>query len=206
MPAAPRPIGSLAARDPMPTAPHSMLTSAAARRACILGLLVLLSPTVLAGALPRELEVRQVKAAMVVNMLRFVTWPAPALSAQPIGIVVIGDPPLADALREIAAATKVNGRALTVKQAASVAELGDAPVAVVVVAPSYRPQIASMARALEQRGSLTIGDGAGLGEAGLMISLYTDGDRVRFEANTGAAARAGITLSAHLLRLARIVG
>ena len=45
-----------------------------------------------------------------------------------------------------------------------------------------------------------------MGKAGMVIGVYVDGDRIRFDANTGAAARAGLTLSSRLLRLARIVG
>jgi hypothetical protein len=54
---------------------------------------------------------------------------------------------------------------------------------------------------------VTVGDTPGFGEAGVMLNLYVSNDRrVRFEANTSAAARAGIRLHSQLLRLARIVG
>ena len=53
---------------------------------------------------------------------------------------------------------------------------------------------------------LTVGDGAGYGAAGVVLNFYTSDTRIRFEANTTAAARAGLQISSHLLRLARIVG
>ena len=51
-----------------------------------------------------------------------------------------------------------------------------------------------------------MGDGAGYGRAGVVLNFYTSDTRIRFEANTTAAARAGLQISSHLLRLARIVG
>ena len=37
-------------------------------------------------------------------------------------------------------------------------------------------------------------------------NMYVSDQRIRFEANTGAAARTGVRLHSQLLRLARIVG
>ena len=53
---------------------------------------------------------------------------------------------------------------------------------------------------------LTVGDGPGYGTAGVVLNFYTSDTRIRFEANTTAAARARLQISSHLLRLARIVG
>jgi hypothetical protein len=77
---------------------------------------------------------------------------------------------------------------------------------VVVLAASQRTAAAAVARTLEAKQVLTIGEGEGMGKAGMVIGVYVDGDRIRFDANTGAASRAGLTLSSRLLRLARIVG
>jgi 20S proteasome alpha/beta subunit len=77
---------------------------------------------------------------------------------------------------------------------------------VVVLAASQRASAPALIRSVEPKGVLTIGDGEGMGQAGLVIGVYVDGDRIRFDANTAAAARAGLSLSSHLLRLARIVG
>ena len=75
-----------------------------------------------------------------------------------------------------------------------------------VLAESQRASAQALSRTVEQKPVLTIGEGEGMGRAGLVIGVYVDGDRIRFDANTGAASRAGLALSSHLLRLARIVG
>jgi len=52
---------------------------------------------------------------------------------------------------------------------------------------------------------LTVGDTDGFARDGVAINLYTFDNRVRIEVNSTAAARAGVRLSANLMRLARIV-
>ena len=53
---------------------------------------------------------------------------------------------------------------------------------------------------------LTVGDSAGYGASGVILNFYESDKRIRFEANTTAAARAGLRVSSHLLSIARIVG
>lgn len=151
---------------------------------------------------------RPLKAEMIVRMLRLVTWssPAPAAAALPLTLTVVGDPALADALREASAGQRIDGRTLAVSRVAGPALLPDPPSAVVVLAATHRTSAQALARVLEHKSVLTIGEGEGMGQAGLVIGVYVDGDRIRFDANTGAASRAGLSLSSHLLRLARIVG
>lgn len=159
----------------------------------------------LAGAPPAaDVSPRQLTAATIVSMLRLVTWRAAAGST--LTLTVVGDPTLADALRDASHGQRIDGRTLVVRQAASVTEVREPWPSVVVLAASQRPAASTAVRLLEPRGVLTIGEGEGMGQAGLVIGVYVAGDRIRFDANTGAAARAGLTLSSHLLRLSRIVG
>ncbi|BCS32495.1 hypothetical protein TBR22_A17100 [Luteitalea sp. TBR-22] len=167
---------------------------------------VLACATLAAGA--HQVGERQLKAEMIVRMLRLVTWrtTGPADPTAALAIVVVGDAALADALREASVGQRVDGRALGVSGVPSLTLLPASPPPVVVLAASQRASAPALVRAVEPKGVLTIGEGEGMGQAGLVIGVYVDGDRIRFDANTGAAARAGITLSSHLLRLARIVG
>jgi hypothetical protein len=158
------------------------------------------------GETVHDVGERQLKAEMIVRMLRLVGWPASGPQVAPLALTVIGDGALAEALRTASAGQRVDGRALVVAQVATLAQLPVAPPPVVVLAASQRGSAQALTRALEQKPVLTIGEGEGMGQAGLVIGVYVDGDRIRFDANTGAASRAGLSLSSHLLRLARIVG
>jgi hypothetical protein len=52
---------------------------------------------------------------------------------------------------------------------------------------------------------LTIGDSPGYAEQGVMVNFYLEENKVRFEINREAAARARLGISSQLLKLARIV-
>lgn len=151
-----------------------------------------------------DVNARQLTAATIVSMLRLVSWRPPA--AGTLTVTVVGDTALADALGDASRGQRIDGRPLVVLQAASVTEVRDPWPSAVVLAASQRPTASTAARLLEPRGVLTIGEGDGMGQAGLVLGVYVTGDRIRFDANTGAASRAGLTLSSRLLRLARIVG
>jgi hypothetical protein len=158
-----------------------------------------------AGESLHEVSERQLKAEMIVRMLRLVEWPAEG-GTTTLGLTVIGDGALAEALKAASAGQRVDGRPLVVAQVPTLAQLPVAPPPVVVLSASQRGSAQALSRTLEQQPVLTIGEGEGMGRAGLVIGVYVDGDRIRFDANTGAASRAGLSLSSHLLRLARIVG
>lgn len=151
-----------------------------------------------------DVSARQLTAATIVSMLRLVSWQPPAGTS--LTLTVIGDATLADALRDAAEGQRVDGRQVLVRHAETVNDLREPWPAAVILAASQRQTASAAARLLEPKGVLTIGEGDGMGQAGLVIGVYVAGDRIRFDANTGAASRAGLTLSSHLLRLARIVG
>jgi hypothetical protein len=148
----------------------------------------------------------QVKAAFVLNFLKFVTWPAgEAGSQQPIDVAVIGDDGLARAIERASVHQQIGGRAVAVRVVHSTRDLGRTP-ALLFIAASEKDRLSVLLRHVEGRPVLTVGDGAGYGTAGVVLNFYVSDTRIRFEANTTAAARAGLQISSHLLRLARIVG
>ena len=198
-----RPLGRLV-RQRSPGRSHAVfaLLSPLLRLAvvvCLTASLVFARPP--AGA---DVNARQLTAATIVSLLRLVVWRTPATG--PLTVTVVGDAALAEALRDAAHGQRVDGRVVTVSKVDALLDVRSPWPAVVVLASSQRATAATAARLLEPQGVLTVGDGDGMSQAGLVLGVYVAGDRMRFDANTGAAARAGLTLSSHLLRLARIVG
>ncbi len=156
--------------------------------------------------LSAQFDGQQVKAAFVLNFLKFVTWPgAQAGEAGAIDVVVLGADDLAKALSHASAGQQVAGRAIVVRSVRKAADIGDAPH-LLFIGASERDRLPALLRQFEGRPVLTVGDAAGYGTAGVVLNFYTSDTRIRFEANTNAAARAGLQISSHLLRLARIVG
>lgn len=181
---------------------RSFLRARTTRRSCLLLVLALACTPLRAGA--GAFDDAQVKAAFLLNFLKFVTWPDASADA-PLEVVVLGDEDLAKVLEEAAAKQVVAGRAVAVRSVRTAREIGGAPH-LLFIGASERERLPALLREFEGRPVLTVGDGAGYGRAGVVLNFYTSDTRIRFEANTTAAARAGLQISSHLLRLARIVG
>ena len=168
--------------------------------------MVLVSLVCTPARVTAQFDDEQVKAAFLLNFLKFVTWPeTPAAPGAPIEVVVHGDDTLARVLEQAAANQAIGGRPIAVRSIRAVRDLPATPT-LLFIGASEKDRLAGLLRQYEGRPVLTVGDGAGYGTAGVVLNFYTSDTRIRFEANTTAAARAGLQISSHLLRLARIVG
>ena len=168
-----------------------------------ISLLVVARPTRAAVEPASELGV---KAAFIINFLKFVEWPSESQAADgaPLVIVMIGDDPLTVAVTEAAAGVLIGGRPVKVRREKAGASFKDGHA--VFIATSEEAQLPAILRQLEGRAVLTVGATDGFADSGVVLNLVVRDRKVRVEANTGAAARARLRVSAHLLRLARIVG
>jgi len=153
-----------------------------------------------------QFDDQQVKAAFVLNFLKFVTWPeGPTAPDAPIEVVVLGADDVARAIEHASAGQQIAGRAIKVRAVRRAGDIGAGPQ-LLFIGAAERDRLPVLLRAFEGRPVLTVGDGTGYGAAGVVLNFYTSDTRIRFEANTTAAARARLQISSHLLRLARIVG
>jgi len=137
----------------------------------------------------------QLKAAYILNIALFTTWP-PVASA-PRSMTVCASPrhALWDSLRQIDG-RDVNGRAWTTVDAA----LGKA-CDIVVLAAAATPRNAPKTPGT----ALYVVDGLVQGAYAGAVVLVEESQHIRFDIDTREAARAGITFSSRLLRLARNV-
>jgi YfiR/HmsC-like len=165
--------------------------------------LLVVDPSTLRAGTASELEV---KAAFLLNFLKFVEWPADRLPnpTAPYIIAVMGEDALGATLVGATIGKTIGTRPVQVQVAARTSDISSAHL--VFIAASHQRQLPTILRELEGRGVLTVGDTPGFAESGVVLNLVTQDNRVRFEANTAAAARARLRLSSHLLRIARIVG
>jgi len=140
------------------------------------------------------------RATTIARILRFVEWTDPTRRGD-LKVAVIGNPSLAAALRDACAVVRPGGRTVTVVDVDSPRARAGANASVLVVGSGVAP----LADRLSAQGVLTVGAGDSPDDPGLMLNLLADGERYRFSANPAAAARAGVSLSSRLLRLAQIV-
>jgi hypothetical protein len=169
----------------------------------LLGLL--LGWLVSAPAAPPQPTEYEVKAAFLFNMAQFVEWPREPrpTGAQTLDVCVYGDDPFGPALNALQGKA-VAERTVRVRRVRAVAETGACRM--LFVSHSAQADVERVVGAVGTKGVLTLGDSSGFAQRGVVVNFYLEDDRVRFEINPRAAARAGLTISSRLLHLARIVG
>lgn len=153
----------------------------------------------------------QVKAAFIYNFAKFVEWPTNraatgttnATNLGPIVLGVAGKSPCVVELEQIVAGRKINGRDLLVRAVASPADAGK--VHVLFVTAGEDDQLEDWLSAGHEAGILTVGETEAFAKRGGMIRFLIEAEKIRFDVNMEAAEKAGLKLSAQLLKLARTV-
>ncbi len=76
---------------------------------------------------------------------------------------------------------------------------------VLFIAASERSRLGRILDGIKGSAVLTMGDSEGYAGQGVMVNFYIEQNKVRFEINKDAVGRAGLKVSSHLLKLARII-
>lgn len=147
-----------------------------------------------------------IRGALVAKFGRFAQWPDTAsggIRAFVIGI--LNDPSLADLIRSKVEGQTVHGLPVSVRDLRDPAAARECHV--LFISPTAPSELDLVLRVLGTAPVLTVGSQSGFLEAGGIINLVTDQDRIRFAVNLAASRRAGVELDARLLRIAqRVVG
>jgi hypothetical protein len=127
------------------------------------------------------------KAASLALFPDYIKWPA--VGGSPITVGILGDDPFDGALDK-----------LNPKRSKRIEDLKDCQV--IFVAKSEQGNVSAILESLGAAAILTVGESEGFAKQGGVIGFVLDGDKVRFEINTGAARRAGLGIDLRLLKLA----
>lgn len=146
----------------------------------------------------------QIKALFLYNFLNFVEWPADSsfYSNPTINVCIIGDDPFADALDEIRNET-VKGKKLAIRFYRPFDETEGCQL--LFIPASEKNHAGHILRSVREANVLTVADTAEMARQGAVIGFYIEQKKVRFAINIEAARRAGLRISAKLLKLAKIV-
>ena len=149
-----------------------------------------------------EAEEHKVRAALLFNFAKFVTWPSGVFSdnRSPFFICVLGEDRVFDALVEIAASKRVRRRRIVSRVFAAAKDVERCHILFYSLDRLSELQ-AHRARWAESH-ILTVGEIDGFATAGGAVGLSIVENRFTFEINSGAARRAGLQISAGLLALA----
>jgi hypothetical protein len=161
-----------------------------------------LAPAVHAqSALQREYEI---KAAYLYNFINYIDWPANAFAPEggTITVGILGESPFGPALEPLKG-KKIKGRTLAVKQVESAKDLEQCQI--VFICSSEKSRLSEILGQLKDARILTVSEIDGFAERGGIINFISERNKVRFEINTDAAKRTGLTISSELLKLAKLV-
>jgi hypothetical protein len=173
----------------------------------VAGLLALSLGVTPAGAGAQQAEA--VRAAFVLNFLKFAEWPAAAGpdSSSALVIAALGEDSQSAALLAGLDGKEIQGRRIQVRvfRDAEQWRLGGAGCQAMFISPSASGAWLELRTEIAGRPVLTICEAPGFCEQGGMLNLFEEDNRIRFEANPAAADRAGLKLRSTLLTLATIV-
>lgn len=169
-----------------------------------IGVLVLagmLLPSALAAAGVGESDV---KAAFILNFIKFVEWPTSAFSSpeDPILLSVVGKDPVGDSIDELSGKT-ASGRKVVVRKARDLASIERCHV--LFVGASEKSALAPVLGAVQRWPVLTVGDFEGFAGRGGTIGFIRQDSRIGFEINEESARKAGLKVNAKLLYLGKSV-
>jgi hypothetical protein len=143
-----------------------------------------------------------VKAGIVYNFTKYITWPAEATLQSNFNLCVEGNDHLDGGL-EALYGKLVGNRPLILKRDVSVAESKTCHM--VFVADDAKLNVKVVMQKFNGLPVVTVSDRADFIQIGGMIGLLRDGHRVGFEVNIKPAKAVGLRLSAQLLKLAKYV-
>ncbi len=165
------------------------------------------APLRAAGGSAATVSAENLKAAFLLNFMRFTDWP-PATNGEFSVLGVVGDRSLEDAIFALADSQTVHERRLRVVRVRSVRDAIECHLVFFGSSSTSigdpTPATAEILAALAGRPVLTVGDEPGFLALGGMVNLYREGEKLRFEIAPDAVGAGGLVMSSRLLALARI--
>jgi hypothetical protein len=147
----------------------------------------------------------QVKAAFLFHFAQFVDWPAEAFKGadSPLTYCTVGEDPFHGALDASLNGKMIGARALRVQHFKQVQETQECQV--LFLGTAEKKTLAAVLGRLKGEPILTVGESENFAQGGGIIGFFLEENKVRFDINLDAAARARLKISARLLALAKTV-
>jgi uncharacterized protein DUF4154 len=148
----------------------------------------------------------ELKAAFLYNFVKFTEWPAAELgkSDEPFIIGVLGRDPFGGVLDKIIEGETIYNKRVVARRFLRMEEAA-ASSHVLFIGTSEEPNLAAILKLLDGQAVLTVSEIVNFAQRGGVIDLKTENNRIVFEINLSAAKRAGLTMNAQLLKLAKVI-
>jgi hypothetical protein len=149
---------------------------------------------------------RQIKAAYLYQFGRYVEWPAKTFAdaKSPFVIGVLEHDPLIADLEQIAEIKKIQERPIRIQRFPSIADVRTCQILYLPASITPEKQTEAV-RKMPKRGVLLVGDSEGFLARGGTMQFVVEDNRIRVVVSRKAAKLAGLTISAKLLQVARVV-
>jgi hypothetical protein len=146
----------------------------------------------------------ELKAAYIVNIARFVEWPAEMFGSPdaPVVIRIVEAREFPPQTLEALSRQQVKGRRIEVRDFEA---SGDGPCHIVYCNSAKPGVLRSVLDAFADKPVVTIGDEPGFTDLGGMVMFFRQGAKLRLEVNLVAKRRAGVGVSSQLLQVSRVV-
>ena len=146
----------------------------------------------------------EIRAAMLINLTKFVAWPAWKFDAAhpQLVICILGSDSIGLIAERYAQNQRVEDRSLQVRHISSVEAAMSCNLLYVGV--GEQKHVDPVADELAKKGVLTVSESSNLTTPKQVIGLPSLNDHVHIDINLGAAQRTGLTISSKLLRLATV--
>ena len=174
------------------------------KRAALILIVVCFSLCVGSYAQPQRPPEYEVKAAYLLNFLKFVQWPASFATAEStISICVLGRDPFGPALDRIVSGQRIEGKSVVTRRLTRPADIHGCRV--LFIDESENAQLGRTLATLNDTPVLTVSEIPDFVARGGIIQFVLRQDRVRFEINLMNAERIGLMVSSQLLNVASAV-
>jgi hypothetical protein len=155
-------------------------------------------------ALAADVSTPELKAAFLLNFVRFAEWPDDTARARgPVVLCVFGDEQVEAFLEQIIKRAPSANREQRVRRVSAGKESQDCHL--LYISSAAAKQNAALLKSLSAVPTLTVSDLPDFARSAGVLNFIVEEQRMRFVINTDAADRAGLRLSSKLLALARIV-
>jgi hypothetical protein len=181
--------------------PHRRWLLQIALAILLVGIVTVVSTTLIHAQPASAPTEYQVKAAYLFNFGKFVTWPTEISSQwKSFQVCVLGPDPFGPALKETIQGETLDGKPAVTKHISSADE--SSGCAIVFVGTSEQRRLALLLPTFNKQHILTVSDIPHFVDRGGEIGFVAEGGHVRFEVNQSAAEAAGLNLSSELLKVA----
>lgn len=152
------------------------------------------------ASMPDEFDVR---AAIVLNLAKFVSWPQAKAPHGPFVVGLLGYDEQGSAIERVLQGRTINGRPVAVRRLARGDRTDDCFL--IYIASPERKHYEDLEAQMARDAVLTVSDDERFVLSGGVVGLPVAGDHIEIQINLAQAQRSGLTISSKLLHLATVV-